>query len=85
MAVFINDRRSGQPVTLRIGREGFDAIVALNLDDARLPALLVSVAAADDRVLARFLETPWNCLPDIAYSDSRLLSASSGYRARPGV
>lgn len=62
VAVLINDRRSGQPVTLRIGRKGFDAIVALNLDDARLPALLVSVAAGDDRVLSRFLETAWNGL-----------------------
>ena len=62
LAVLINDRRSGQPVTLRIGREGFDAIVALNLDDSRLPALLVSVAAGDDKVLARFLEMAWNGL-----------------------
>lgn len=62
VAVSINDSRDGQPLTLRIGREGFDAIVALNLDDGRLPALLLSVAAGDDRVLARFLETAWNGL-----------------------
>ncbi len=62
VAVVINDRRSGQPVTLRIGRGGFDAIVALNLDDARLPALLVSAAAGDNRVLTRFVETAWNGL-----------------------
>jgi pimeloyl-ACP methyl ester carboxylesterase len=62
VAVLINDRRSGQPLTLRISREGFDAIVALNLDDARLPALLVSAAAGDDRVLTRFVETAWNGL-----------------------
>jgi pimeloyl-ACP methyl ester carboxylesterase len=49
-------------VALRIGRPGLDAIVALNLDDARLPALLVSSATGDDRVLTRFVETAWNGL-----------------------
>jgi pimeloyl-ACP methyl ester carboxylesterase len=61
-AVTVDDRRSGQPVALRIGRPGLDAIVALNLDDARLPALLVSAATGDDRVLTRFVETAWNGL-----------------------
>jgi pimeloyl-ACP methyl ester carboxylesterase len=60
--VTVNDRRSGQPVQLRVSREAFDAIVALNLDDRRLPALLVSVAAGDDRVLTRFVEAAWNGL-----------------------
>lgn len=60
--VTVNDRRSGQSVELLVGREGFDAIVSLNLDDVRLPALLVSVAAGDDRVLARFVEAVWNGL-----------------------
>jgi hypothetical protein len=58
----ITDRRTGQPVTVAVGREGFDAIAALNLNDARLPALLVSVAAGDDRVLTRFVEAAWNGL-----------------------
>lgn len=61
-AVTINDRRSGRPLTLRVAREGFDALAALNLDDARLPALLISVAAGDDRLLARFVEAAWNGL-----------------------
>ena len=61
-AVTITDGRSGKPITLQIGREGFDAIVALNLDDARLPALLVSAAAGDERILTRFVETAWNGL-----------------------
>ncbi len=56
------DRRGGQPVQVAVGRDGFDAIVGLNLDDARLPALLVSVAAGDDRVLGRFVEGAWNGL-----------------------
>lgn len=60
--ITVNDRRSGQPLTLMVGREGFDAIASLNLDDARLPALLASVAAGDDRVLTRFVETAWNGL-----------------------
>jgi pimeloyl-ACP methyl ester carboxylesterase len=60
--IVVNDRRSGQPLTLMIGRGGFDAIVSLNLDDARLPALLASVAAGDHRVLTRFVETAWNGL-----------------------
>jgi pimeloyl-ACP methyl ester carboxylesterase len=61
-AVTISDLRSRGQVTLQVSRDGFDAIAALNLDDARLPALLVSVAAGDDRVLARFVETAWNGL-----------------------
>jgi pimeloyl-ACP methyl ester carboxylesterase len=61
-AVVISDARSGRRVELLIGRSGFDAIVSLNLDDARLPALLVSVAAGDDRVLARFVDAAWNGL-----------------------
>jgi hypothetical protein len=61
-AVMVNDRRGGQPLKLLVGREGFDAIVALNLDDVRLPALLVSVAAGDDGVLTRFVESAWNGL-----------------------
>ncbi len=60
--VTILDRRSGKPVPLPIGREGFDAIVALNLDDSRLPALLTSVAAGDTGVLTRFVEAAWNGL-----------------------
>jgi pimeloyl-ACP methyl ester carboxylesterase len=60
--VTVNDRRSGSPIDLRVGTDGFDAIVALNLDDGRLPALIVSVAAGDDRVLARFVESAWNGL-----------------------
>lgn len=60
--VTITDRRTGQPLDVPVGRDGFDAIVALNLDDARLPALLVSVAANDDRVLTRFAEAAWNGL-----------------------
>jgi len=60
--VTVNDQRTGQPVQLEVGRAGFDAVVALNLDDMRLPALLVSVANADDRVLTRFIEAAWNGL-----------------------
>lgn len=60
--VTITDRRAERQLNLLIGREGFDALVALNWDDARLPALLISVAAADDRVLARFVEAAWNGL-----------------------
>ncbi|HEX6315991.1 MAG TPA: alpha/beta fold hydrolase [Gemmatimonadaceae bacterium] len=58
--VTIADRRTGQHLSLQIGRDGFDAIASLNLDDVRLPALLISVAANDDRVLARFVESVWN-------------------------
>ncbi|MGH9867673.1 MAG: alpha/beta fold hydrolase [Candidatus Polarisedimenticolia bacterium] len=60
--VSITDRRTGQPLSLQVGRDGFDALVGLNLDDARLPALLVSVAAGDDRVLALSAEAAWNGL-----------------------
>jgi pimeloyl-ACP methyl ester carboxylesterase len=60
--VTITDRRTGRQLNLVVGRDGFDALVGLNLDDARLPALLVSVAANDDRVLARFAEAAWNGL-----------------------
>ena len=58
--VTVNDQNTGTPVQLKVSREGFDAIVALNLDDMRTPALLVSVANGDDRVLTRFVETAWN-------------------------
>ncbi len=61
-SITIDDRRSGRPLELQVGREGFDAIAALHLDDARLPALLVSVAAGDDRVLTRLVEATWNGL-----------------------
>ena len=61
VTVTVNDQR-GQPTQLNVGREGFDAIVALNMDDPRLPALLVSVANNDDRVLTRFVESAWNGL-----------------------
>lgn len=61
-AVTITGRRDGRQLDLVIGRDGFDALVALNLDDVRLPALLVSVAAGDDRVLTRFAEAVWNGL-----------------------
>ena len=60
--VTVNDQQTGKPLSLKVGREGFDAIVALNLDDARLPALIISVANGDDRVLTRFLESAWNGL-----------------------
>jgi pimeloyl-ACP methyl ester carboxylesterase len=60
--VTIADRRTGRQLDLAVGRDGFDAIVSLSLDDARLPAMLVSVAANDDRVLARFVEAAWNSM-----------------------
>lgn len=60
--VTVSDQKTGRPIQLKVGREGFDAIVALNLDDMRTPALLVSVANGDDRVLARFVENAWNGL-----------------------
>ena len=60
ITVSVTDRRTGQPVQLKVGREGFDAIVALNLDDARLPALLVSTANGDDRVLTKVVDAAWN-------------------------
>jgi pimeloyl-ACP methyl ester carboxylesterase len=60
--VTITDRRTGRPLELAVGRDGLDVLAALNLDDARLPALLVSVAAGDDRVLARFVEAAWTGL-----------------------
>ena len=58
----ITDGRTGQQFDVAVGRDGFDTLVGLNLDDARLPALLVSAAAGDDRVLARFAEAAWNGL-----------------------
>jgi pimeloyl-ACP methyl ester carboxylesterase len=58
----VNDQKTGNPLQLKVGREGLDAIVALNLDDARLPALIVSVANGDDRILTRFVENAWNGL-----------------------
>ena len=61
-ALTVNDRKTGRPIQLKVGREGFDAIVALNLDDMRIPALIVSVANGDDRLLARFVENAWNGL-----------------------
>jgi pimeloyl-ACP methyl ester carboxylesterase len=62
VTVTVNDQRTRQPVQLKVGREGFDAIVSLNLDDMRLPALLVSTANADDRLLTKFVESAWNGL-----------------------
>ena len=58
--VTVTGHRNGQPVKLAVGRGGFDAIAALSLNDVRLPALLVSVAAGDDRVLARMAEATLN-------------------------
>jgi pimeloyl-ACP methyl ester carboxylesterase len=60
--VTVTNRRTNQPVQLKVGREGFDALVSLSLDDARLPALLVSTANGDDRVLAKFADAAWNGL-----------------------
>jgi pimeloyl-ACP methyl ester carboxylesterase len=60
--VTITDRRTGRQLDLAVGRDGFDALVSVSLDDARLPAMLVSVAASDDRVLARFVEAAWNSM-----------------------
>ena len=60
--VTITDRRAQRQLEIPVGRDGLDAIVSLNLDDARLPALLISVAGGDDRVLARFVEAAWNGL-----------------------
>lgn len=60
--VTVNDQKSGQPLQLKVGREGFDAIVALNLDDLRTAALILSVANGDDRILARFVDSAWNGL-----------------------
>lgn len=60
--VTVNDQRSGRPVQVTVSREGFDAIVSLGLDDMRLPALLVSTASGDDRVLTKFVESAWNGL-----------------------
>ena len=60
--VTVNDQKSAKPLQLKIGREGFDAVVALSLDDMRLPALIISVANGDDRILTRFVETAWNGL-----------------------
>lgn len=60
--VTITDRRTGQPVRLTIGEEGFLAIVSLHLDDARLPALVLSVATNDDDVLALMADADWNGL-----------------------
>ena len=60
--VEIVERANGQPRKVRIGADGLAALVALNLDDVRLPALLVSVAAGDDRVLTRFVDAAWNGL-----------------------
>jgi pimeloyl-ACP methyl ester carboxylesterase len=62
VTVTVNDQRSARPVLLKVTREGFDAIVAMSLDDMRLPALLVSTANGDDRVLTRFVENAWNGL-----------------------
>ncbi|HEY0672457.1 MAG TPA: alpha/beta fold hydrolase, partial [Longimicrobiales bacterium] len=58
--VSITDRSTGKEINISIGREGLDALVALNLDDLRIPALLFSVAAKDDRVLTRFADAVWN-------------------------
>jgi pimeloyl-ACP methyl ester carboxylesterase len=60
VAVTVGDRREQRTRELRVGRQGFDAIAGMSLDDARLPALLVSVAAGDDRLLAQFTESAWN-------------------------
>jgi pimeloyl-ACP methyl ester carboxylesterase len=59
-SVVITDRGSEKPVRLEVSREGFDEIVALNLNDTRLPALLLSVAAGDDRVLTQLVDAAWN-------------------------
>ena len=60
--VTVTDQRTRQPAQLKVGREGFDAIVSLNIDDVRLPALLVSTANGDDRLLTKFAEAVWNGL-----------------------
>ncbi len=62
MTLTITDRRTNQPREIVVGRDGFDAIVGVSIDDPRLPALLVSVADNDDRVLELFAEAAWNGL-----------------------
>lgn len=54
--------RAGRRVNLSIGWEGFASLVALHLDDNRLPALLSATAAGDDTVLARIAEGYFNAL-----------------------
>jgi pimeloyl-ACP methyl ester carboxylesterase len=58
--VVITDKATGQSRTLLIGRDGFDAIASLNLNNLRLPAMLVSAAVGEDRLLTRFAEATWN-------------------------
>ena len=58
--VNIADPKTGQHLHVLIGRDGFDAVAGLHLNDARLPAMLVSAAAGDDRILARLAEAVWN-------------------------
>ncbi len=67
--VTVTDRKAGTPVSLKVGRDGFDLIAALNMNNTRLPALLVSVPAGDDRVLAQLADGAWNDL----YAGSTLL------------
>ena len=62
VTVTVNDQRTHAPLQLKVTREGFDAIVSLNLDDLRLPALLLSTANGDDRLLTKFVEAAWNGL-----------------------
>jgi pimeloyl-ACP methyl ester carboxylesterase len=59
-SITVTDRKAHGAVSLQVGRDGFDEIVALNLNDTRLPALLVSVAAGDDRVLTQLAGDVWN-------------------------
>jgi pimeloyl-ACP methyl ester carboxylesterase len=88
--VSIADRQNQRPVSLAVGWEGFTALLALHLDDPRLPALLVTVAAGDDSVLARMAEADYNALGSAPTGlMARAVSCASGHGAQsesaPGV
>jgi pimeloyl-ACP methyl ester carboxylesterase len=83
--VSITDRRTQAVVSLPVGWEGLTALLALHLDDPRLPALLVSVAAADDSVLARMVEGDYNGLGTAPTGlMARAVSCASGRGAKAG-
>lgn len=79
----VADQRNQRLTTVAVDWEGFGSLVALHLDDARLPALLAATASGDDSVLIRLAEGDYNGLGNSPTGlMARVVSCASGVGRR---
>jgi pimeloyl-ACP methyl ester carboxylesterase len=60
--VTVTDRRENRQISLTIGKEAFQLLLANAIDDTRLPALLYALSLGDTTLLANLLEGLYNGL-----------------------